>query len=246
MTIQVQDSGPGLSDVQQKSLFQEGVQFNPNDLQAGQGSGLGLWISREIMSQHGGSIGVESEGLGKGSTFTVTVPVLLPVLSGRSRGSSRHFMRAHSLSRDRSEEDSLKTPSRVLIVDDAVTSVKILSKLLTNAGMEITCAYNGSECLDKVNQCSPDEPFDLIIMDFEMPIMNGPNATKTLRGAGHSMPIIGVTGNVLPEDKNHFIACGADGVLPKPLNLTTLLSMYADVASEVKGEGRSVMEAAMV
>mmetsp|Transcript_15709 Transcript_15709/g.26187 ORF Transcript_15709/g.26187 Transcript_15709/m.26187 type:complete len:916 (+) Transcript_15709:167-2914(+) len=231
VTISVRDSGPGLSEAQQKSLFQEGVQFNPNDLQAGQGSGLGLWISREIMSQHGGAISVESEGLGKGSTFTVTVPVLLPAASVRAvRSSSGQFLlRANSLSQDQSGDAASDTPSRVLVVDDAITSVKILTRLLKNAGMEVTSAYNGSECLDKVNQCSPDTPFDLIIMDFEMPVMNGPDATKTLREAGHTLPIIGVTGNVLPEDKRHFIACGADWVLPKPLSIPALLSAYASV-----------------
>jgi CheY-like chemotaxis protein len=238
VVVAVVDTGPGLSLEQQQQMFREGVQFNANELQAGQGSGLGLWISREIMKQHGGVISVSSEGLGKGSTFTITVPVLLPLVSKDrvTNSGPQQFKRSASLTMERGDVLSVEIPRRVLIVDDAVSSVKILNRLLVNAGMEVTNAYDGSEGIDRVNQCPHETMFDLIIMDFEMPIMNGPEATRTLRNAGHRMPIIGVTGNVLPEDRDYFLACGADWVLPKPLNMTALLNAYSDVVAERREE----------
>lgn len=223
--IKVTDTGPGLSAEQQKKMFQEGVQFNPNELQAGQGSGLGLWISREIIKQHGGTIGVYSAGLKKGSTFTVKVPVVVPDFVPNDASLSLRLVRSHSQEIRSATEGSLM-PAKVLIVDDAVSSVKILARLLKNVGIEVVQAVDGKECLQEIGNRAADDLFDLIIMDYEMPVMNGPDATRALRSNGYIFPIIGVTGNVLPEDKAYFIESGADFVLPKPLNLDTLLESY--------------------
>lgn len=129
--IRVTDSGPGLSPDQQERMFQEGVQFNANELQAGEGSGLGLWISREIVKQHNGVIGVKSEGLGKGATFSITIPVLRPLVSIRMSTSRRFLYRAENEGiREEGDIDGpmVELPTRVLVVDDAISSVKILSR----------------------------------------------------------------------------------------------------------------------
>jgi two-component system, sensor histidine kinase len=236
--ITVRDTGPGLSPEQQQQMFREGVQFNANELQAGGGSGLGLWISREIVKKHNGVIGVTSEGLGKGSTFSVAIPVLRP-LATSCHGSSRHVI-ISSRSSFMGDMLSVEVPNRVLVVDDSVTSVKILSRLLVNAGMEVTLAYDGIQCLEKVRECQQGSSYDLIVMDFEMPVLNGPDTTRTLRESGYTLPIIGVTGNVLPEDVNHFLSCGANVVLSKPFDLTSLLKAYSDLAMVHRGKEMAV------
>ena len=76
LIIDIEDHGPGMDGEELGRLFQEGVQFNPNQLQAGQGSGLGLWISKGIIELHMGRLTARSEGLGKGSTFTIEIPLL--------------------------------------------------------------------------------------------------------------------------------------------------------------------------
>jgi CheY-like chemotaxis protein len=237
VTIKVIDTGPGLSTQQQEQMFQEGVQFNPNELQGGQGSGLGLWISREIIQQHGGSISVMSEGLGKGSTFTITLPVLLPSFSkSRRQCPSTRITRSHR----EVEEGSmmLHLPLRVLVVDDAKSNAKILSRLLENAGMQVTMAFDGKECIKKVKECSEgSNPFELIVMDYVMPIMSGPEATCVLRSLGYLFPIIGLTGNVQPEDIKCFMDAGANIVLPKPLNWTNLLAACKELALEGPEDG---------
>lgn len=228
VTIKVTDTGPGLTPEQQEKMFQEGVQFNANELQGGGGSGLGLWISREIIQQHDGTIGVSSEGLGKGSTFTISLPVLLPCET-RSRGygsimSSVRNSTRNSRSCQEIDVMSLELSLRVLVVDDAKSNAKILARLLETAGMKVTIACNGEEGVKKVKEVAPGEQgFDMVVMDYVMPVMNGPDATRVLRAAGYMLPIIGLTGNVQSEDIECFMAAGANMVFPKPLNWCTLL-----------------------
>ena len=113
----------------------------------------------------------------------------------------------------------------VLVVEDSLSSRKILCRLLRNLGCNCIEATNGVECIDKVNKSltKSDLPcFDLILMDFEMPQMNGPDAATNLREEGISTPIIGITGNVLPEEQQYYRFSGANRVLKKPLNLNLL------------------------
>jgi CheY-like chemotaxis protein len=138
---------------------------------------------------------------------------------------------------------------RVLVVDDAAPSRKMLLRWLQNAGYLCYSAVDGQDCLDVVDRLmqehrkgagaipsptteaasaksllssSPIQPLDFIFMDFEMPRMNGPDATLALRKRGITVPIIGVTGNVLPADKEHFLKHGATSVFHKPLDLVQL------------------------
>lgn len=223
--ITVTDSGPGLTPEQIQSMFQEGVQFNATELQQGQGSGLGLWISREILKQHQGVIAVTSEGLGKGSTFVVSFPIMTPspkCVAERSvsmRSGAWRFIESPN-------GNAASVPSRALVVDDAVSNRKILSKLLEGAGVRVEQAENGHDCVIAVETCDPADPFDVIIMDYQMPVLTGPEASQKIRDLGFNLPIIGVTGNVLPEDIDHFKMCGADVVLLKPVSLSTLLEAY--------------------
>ncbi len=87
-----------------------------------------------------------------------------------------------------------------------------------------TCyeAEDGQDCIDFLEKKSPDLPIHLILMDYEMPRLKGPEACKILRDKGINIPIIGITGNVLNEDREIFLSCGAKSVLPKPLTLAAL------------------------
>jgi CheY-like chemotaxis protein len=250
--ITVTDSGPGLSLEQQQALFHQGVQFNPNQLQAGQGSGLGLWISKEIVGLHRGTIQVTSEGLGCGSTFEVTLPVHLRV--DCSPPPPRSMLVKHppstphnSLSADPlspvsvpghnpvsvtvAVKDAGDCPSsikdleprtrHVLVVDDSPSNRKLVCRLLRSKGFVCHEAQDGAECVEKV--LAGEYPYEFILMDYEMPVLDGPSAARRLRDHKCDLLIIGVTGNVLPEDKAHFLDHGANAVLSKPLSLTELL-----------------------
>jgi signal transduction histidine kinase/CheY-like chemotaxis protein len=219
--IRVTDSGPGLSEDQQSALFRQGVQFNANQLQGGQGSGLGLWISKEIVNLHHGHIRVMSAGIGCGSTFEVRLPVVLREMDPAAEPS---FSRAPNVARRCPEVLNDPSLCHVLVVDDVASNRKIVSRLLKSRGFICHEAENGQECVDMV--LAGEHPYKFILLDYEMPVLNGPSAARQLRDQKCDLLIIGVTGNVLPEDKAHFMSQGANIVLAKPLDLDVLFSEY--------------------
>jgi two-component system, sensor histidine kinase len=219
IVITVSDTGPGLSPEQLLSLFKEGVQFNPNELQAGQGSGLGLWISKEIVALHHGTITARSDGLGTGTTFEVVLPILCLDETYFSARSNRCFFPTPNHRKPHVIDAGFDR--YVLVVDDASSNRKLVSRLLKSKGFICHEAENGQECVDKV--LAGDHPYEFILLDYEMPVLDGPSAARRLREEKYDLLIIGVTGNVLPEDKAHFIRQGADLVMPKPLDIDELL-----------------------
>jgi CheY-like chemotaxis protein len=240
VVISVTDSGPGLSEEQLCTLFHEGVQFNPNKLQAGQGSGLGLWISKEIVNLHHGQIRAKSDGLGYGATFEVKLPVVLRAIAVVEDSHFSQFTKTpphlptppndnskiHAFPNDNESQlpqtcITEKTPRHVLVVDDAASNRKLVSRLLKSKGFICHEAENGQECVDKV--LAGEHPYEFILLDYEMPVMDGPSAARRLREEKCDLLIIGVTGNVLPEDKAYFISHGANLVLEKPLRVKDLL-----------------------
>jgi CheY-like chemotaxis protein len=280
IVISVTDTGAGLSAEQQQAMLREGVQFSPNDLQSGQGSGLGMWISKEIISLHNGVFRVHSKGLGSGSTFEVILPVYLRpdqapptedfgpeatylqiemvppsgVLNQQiPNGSVQHFASSEISSAtlsavpdppqplaptnlDSSPAHSLPDSvapippaPRVLVVDDVPSCRKIVSRLLRSKGFICNEAENGEVCVNMV--LSGDEHYDLIVLDYEMPVMNGPSAAQKLREMKCEVLIVGLTGNVLPEDKEYFLKQGANMVLFKPLNFPELLDYFQQYRS---------------
>jgi two-component system, sensor histidine kinase len=228
----VKDTGAGISKENQKRLFNEIVQFNPEKLQAGGGSGLGLWITQEILNLHDGSISVSSEGEGMGSSFTIEIPMFRHAVAPPSFTETRPSSLSAIVRLDtRDETDGSETrapglflgdqamserslngdPSNfmpkgsssleVLVVDDSRLNRKMLLKCLQADGHRCIEAADGLEAIamvkERINHAGGgnDKPFDAILMDFIMPNMDGPTATKEIRALGYTSPIFGVTGN---------------------------------------------------
>jgi CheY-like chemotaxis protein len=106
---------------------------------------------------------------------------------------------------------------------------KLLARILANAGHCCEMAENGKVGLHMLlESIESNAPFDAVLMDFEMQVMNGPEAAKCIRAAGSDVYIVGVTGNVLPEDVHKFVSCGANAVLPKPIKLADLESLWME------------------
>jgi CheY-like chemotaxis protein len=258
--VDVNDDGVGMSEEQLAKLFGVGVQFNVNNLQAGQGSGLGLYIARGIMHQHDGDLTASSEGIGKGATFTMT----LPVYEVPDHVTPEHdqnvavpstipplLLSSSSLMNRKIESDlyststvpvkfpiSLPEPSkirRILVVDDSNMNRKLLVRLLQKQGYQCDEAENGQVAIEKV-QHSLDEknPYHTILLDFEMPVKNGPDACLELRGTlGCQSIIIGLTGNVMAEDVQLFKSRGANDVLAKPFKLEELNNAWASISESM-------------
>ena len=256
--VAVQDSGVGLSEDNMKYLFQEGVQFHANQLQGGQGSGLGLWVSKGFMELHSGTLVARSKGIGFGSEFEMMLPVFHP--SSFDPNTSQiwesdhqdHDIESHVVPfesnksteyADQSQQLQKKAklnqvaPSSfglesigvhsILVVDDATSNRKVLCRLLTNAGYVCGQAEHGQQCVEMMQASATGSQYDLILMDFEMPVLNGPLATKRLRELGYTTPVIGVTGNVLPADTDFFLSHGANFVLHKPVTMSQLQATLA-------------------
>ena len=231
LELTVADSGAGMTGEQVDKLFQAGVQFDANKLQSGQGSGLGLYISKGIIEQHEGTLTVASEGLEKGSTFTLTLPLYDVPSSARNIATFRESATEQSESPHPSySKQTSELPSlRILVVDDAISNRKLLSRLLEKRGHVCDQAINGKEAVElALKAMDDDQPYQSILMDYEMPVMDGPSAAQELRRKGCDSFIIGVTGNLLLEDVEYFKHCGANGVVGKPVNLLDLQMMWIE------------------
>ena len=243
--VSVTDSGAGLSPQQLSEICSEGVQFNANQLQAGQGSGLGLFISKGLTEQHGGVLQVFSEGLGRGATFCMELPLYRSELDTRgvSSGSVRvkpannsalsaapnvvHCTYSEQIPEAGEKLSKEQHDCRVLVVDDAASNRKLLMRILRAKGYVVSEATNGQEAVDLYTRLRAEgEIVDAILMDFEMPVLDGPGATEKLRELGCNCFIAGVTGNVLPADIALFQQAGANSVLAKPLNIETFESVF--------------------
>jgi len=192
--VVVEDTGAGMTPDQLGKLFQDGVQFNVNELQKGGGSGLGLYIAKGIVNQHSGSLLVTSDGIGQGTTFELSLP--LWKLDSNSfdddKKSDLH------LSEKNLAPKSLSV-MKILVVDDVMSNRKLLRRLLERCGHLCDEAENGKQCVEMISLASSSgNPYDSVLLDFEMPIMDGPAAAKAIRKQGLKVNIIGITGNVLP------------------------------------------------
>jgi signal transduction histidine kinase/CheY-like chemotaxis protein len=224
LVIVVADTGAGISKENQKRLFTEIVQFNPEKLQAGGGSGLGLWITQEILNLHDGSISVSSDGEGMGSIFTVEMPMIRRPLTASplavtiedefftdeigpdrnwDQDRDRDLLPPETVVEDTVTElaDSPQSPFELLIVDDSRLCRKMLQKCLRADGHTCFEAEDGLEAIEMVKKRidhangGNGRPFDAVLMDFIMPNMDGPTATKEIKALGYNAPIYGVTGN---------------------------------------------------
>ncbi len=255
LVLSVTDTGAGMSAENLSRLFQEGVQFNAGKLQAGQGSGLGLWISKGIVELHRGKLSADSKGEGTGSTFTLELPVLLSRKKPNTVDSTALSTNVGVVS----SQDAAKSVgpiipptkfggvdlissfsplimrrfSHILVVDDSEIIRKMVCRSLKSLGFTCQQAVDGQQCVEimlKIKNegvraaSGQDHPngIDLILMDYEMPRMIGPLAVTRLRELGIKTPVIGVTGNVLKEDSEYYIQCGANKVIHKPFTVKTL------------------------
>jgi CheY-like chemotaxis protein len=218
LVLTVKDTGAGMTKAQLKQLFGQGIQFNVNELQHGNGSGLGLYIAMGIVQQHEGSLTCDSEGLGHGTTFTMEVPLFdIPTPETSKRPN------VGDTADEAGDTDYEDSKLNILIVDDAVSNRKLLRRLLNLKGHETAEAENGQIAVDMVREAEKNNNhFDLVLMDYEMPVMIGPIAAKEIRNLGSDVFIVGVTGNLMSEDVSYFRECGSNSVLPKPFRINEL------------------------
>ncbi|KAI5060450.1 hypothetical protein GOP47_0024870 [Adiantum capillus-veneris] len=229
ITVFVEDTGIGIRKEDQAILFEPYIQISASSSQGGGGTGLGLSFAKRIVELAGGKIGVFSE-VGKGSIFEFTMPFQLVEYLKDNDGEQIQKSLADTKNKYPvfrcPPADSLGHKLRVLVVEDNVLNRKIIKKLLESFNLDSDDAENGKQAVELV---SGGRSYDMILVDKEMPVMDGHEATRQLRAMGVKSPIIGLTGNALNSDRNEFISAGVDDFFTKPISrhqLVKLLEAY--------------------
>jgi PAS domain S-box-containing protein len=210
--FRVIDTGIGIAADQLELIFQPFTQIDDSSTRRHGGSGLGLSISRRLAELLGGSLQVESE-VGAGSTFTLWIEAGLPAPSAKSGPASAASKPASVLQ------------GRVLVVDDARDVLHLVRRMLERAGLEVDVAENGDTGCRRVLLPEPGRPYDLVLMDVQMPDLDGFAATARLRQGGWNGPIVALTAYAMAGDRERCLAAGFNDYLSKPVDRTRLLEM---------------------
>lgn len=212
LKVRVDDTGIGISESQLKSIFQPFSQVDASHSRRYTGTGLGLSIARELARAQGGDITAFSRE-GKGSQFELTLPLVVA-----------SEMPAH-------RQPVLDVPvcdgpleGRVLLAEDNLVNRLFVRKVLENVGLELVEAENGREACREFAD-NPD--FDLIILDMQMPEMDGYEAVAELRERGFDGPVLALTANVLAADRQRCLDAGCDEFLGKPVRIRELIQVCA-------------------
>lgn len=234
MTVEVHDTGVGIDACFLQRMFLPFEQASrANSVQAG-GVGLGLAITKTLCDAMGGRITVTSTP-GAGSVFTVELPVTLVAQAGTGGGTRRNecACEPHAAGANR---DKPLLGCHVLVAEDGPDNQRLISFLLERAGARVTLVGNGAEALQRLKQ----EPgvHDVVLMDMQMPVLDGYDATLQIRALGLSIPVIALTAHAMVGDREECLQAGCDSYLTKPIDREKL------VATLVQWCGRPAVGAA--
>ena len=219
MTFRVIDSGIGMTEEQCSKIFNAFEQADTSTARKFGGTGLGLSLSKKLVQLLGGDLSVSSEP-GKGSTFTFTI-------------STDRLDRVEFIDKFDSVEPVVhNTPipiptniisGHILLAEDTEANQQLLSMYVKKMGAQITVVENGEEVID----AAFSSDFDLILMDMQMPVMNGLDATIMLRENNYQKPIVALTANVSVDDRRNFLAAGCNDFLAKPIDRQQFVEVLA-------------------
>ena len=226
LRVAIEDTGIGIPAEKRNQLFRAFAQSDATTTRRFGGTGLGLAISKQLARLLGGDVDVESTE-GKGSTFTVTIPT----------GSLEDVRRVTGAVETVAAQPSADAPkarisARILLAEDGHDNQRLVTLILTRAGADVVTADNGQIALDQVERSEAEgRPFDLILMDMQMPVMDGHEATRQLRARGWTGPIVALTAHAMAGDKEHCFRDGCNSYETKPVRgdrlVATCLTLLA-------------------
>ena len=224
--IHVTDTGIGMPQEFVERIFEPFERERTSTVSKIQGTGLGMAITKNIVDMMGGSIQVYTE-VNKGTEFVIQLTLRL--LSQQEHPIQEN---QNDLHLSDNNDTSIFDGKRLLIVEDNELNREIACEILSEYGFLIDTAHNGVEALDKIMHCQDNE-YDLIIMDVQMPIMDGYEATRRIRALDDprlaSIPILAMTANAFEEDRRDAKECGMDGFLSKPINIEEIVAGLKEV-----------------
>lgn len=225
LQILVCDTGIGIKKEQLESVFNAFVQADGSISREYGGTGLGLSISKKMAEFIGGEITLQSTVL-KGSTFSLILPI---VIQNETDGKIDENKISDEITRyTSSTNDSQELlGSKILVVDDDIRNIFILSEFLSSHGADVITAHNGKEAIDKLE--ANDNNIDIILMDIMMPVMDGYEATERIKENNKSkdIPIIALTAKAMQEDKEKALDAGCNDYVTKPIDTSLLLSILS-------------------
>ncbi|MCG8672103.1 MAG: response regulator, partial [Pseudomonadales bacterium] len=209
-TVEITDTGTGIEPAKLQTVFEAFHQLDGSMARDYGGLGLGLAIVKDLLNLMGGTLDIDSK-FGKGTCVSFTLPITLPAKSSVSAN-------------QQSPIDDVKLPcdTKILVVEDNPVNLMLLCKILEQEGIEVERASNGLEAIEMAKSTSD---IGAILMDCQMPVMDGYKATREIRkleGYSH-IPIIAVTANISERDKDKCIGCGMNDVLNKPTGKDVVL-----------------------
>jgi CheY-like chemotaxis protein/anti-sigma regulatory factor (Ser/Thr protein kinase) len=212
LTLRVSDTGVGLSEEQQQRLFQPFTQLDESATRRQGGAGLGLALSRQLARLMGGDLTLESAP-GRGSTLTFTVPAPIADAPTTATATPRAPVELAGL--------------RVLVVEDNKVNQLLATSLLRKAGASSEVAENGRLALERLDRGPAD--FDVVLMDLQMPELDGLEATRALRARSwfKGLPIVALTAHALDEERARCLAAGMDDYLAKPIDVARFYETLA-------------------
>lgn len=223
INFRVVDSGIGMTEEQRLRLFRPFTQADYSTTRKFGGTGLGLTISKKLVNLMGGEITVSSVP-GLGSCFEFSIPTgsleNVEIIADPSEISVEE-----AVQQEKAVGASTNVAARVLLAEDGVDNRRLISFHLKKAGCQVTTAENGKIAFDEATAAiKRDEPFDIIFMDMQMPVMDGYQASSKLRETGYQGPICALTAHAMNGDREKCINAGCDDYLTKPIDVDKLIS----------------------
>jgi PAS domain S-box-containing protein len=235
LCFDVTDTGIGMNEEQIGRLFRPFTQVDSSPTRKFGGTGLGLCISKHLAKALGGDIVVHSEP-GKGSTFRVTIDPG-PLDGMPMRRNTQEALLEQRPSVTAAIPDKIALHGRILLAEDGLDNQRLIARLLRNAGTHVRTVENGQLAVEAaLTACEAGEPFDVILMDMQMPVVDGYTATRQLRNRGCATPIIALTASAMAEDRQKCLDAGCDDYATKPIERQKLLATVARWQDRASGD----------
>lgn len=236
LEISISDSGIGMTEEQLGRIFQPFVQADTSVTRKFGGTGLGLAISKRIVESLGGEIVVTSRD-GVGSTFTFSIET--GQLDGIPLLTSDEYAASAKIQRREPKPGVVKLPpGQILVVDDGTANRRLIKLILEKAGCIVTEAENGQIGFEIAIQGK----FDIVLMDMQMPVLDGYKATEKLRAHGYTRPIVALTANAMTGDQEKCANAGCDGFLAKPVDIDKLLETISGYLGHLEMPEQDLVE----
>lgn len=212
LVVTIKDTGMGISPEQRRHLFQPFSQVDNSATRRYEGTGLGLVLSRQLARILGGDVELTDSQVGVGCTFVVS----LALENVQSIPAPTHppLQQKHLDTARQLEGMS------ILIIDDVEDNRLLVHRILSRRGAHVDLAGSGPEGI----RMAQDKHYDIVLMDIQMPLMDGYTATRTLRDAGYDKPIIALTAHAMKEDRDRCLQAGCNDYLTKPIQVEKVIS----------------------